>query len=895
MSADEPTAEDEQLFALFAAGEAALASDQAAETIGDAGAPPEVRARLQRDLACAQLLRRALGRPAVDVAAAPGLPWTHLGRFEIRRELGKGGFGMVYLAYDPVLGRELALKVPRAEVAVTPELRERFGREARAAAGLEHPNIVPVYEAGEVGMVCYIASAYCPGITLGQWLKDCRDPVPFATAAELLATLAEAMEHAHRRGVVHRDLKPGNILLQSVAHQPEALARTTPSLASASGWCATDYGLPKITDFGLAKLMAETRDGDQTHSGAILGTASYMAPEQAGGKTRTAGPAADIYALGAILYEVLTGRPPFRGETYLDTLQQVQAEEPVPPTRLRPKTPRDLETICLKCLQKDPAWRYASAGALAEDLRRFVRGEPIQARRVSRAERLWRWCRRNNQLLAGASAGLVVSLVVAALLGQRSYLMEQQRQADQQTHEEERRAEKRQHALEKALNAAMSGDFDGAEQAIGEAEMLSASTGEVRLLRGQVAFHKGDTLAAIPHLEQAVKLLPESVAARALLALACAESSQTARLEQVYRGLGPMRPSTAEDYLYQGHLEALLRPDGGLDLLDEAVRLRNSVIARALRTETRASRAFYTGNIADAQAALDDAAVARGMLPDHPFVLAQTIFAQLVAAVLYEGMGRQEDRQRLLKQARPDVDKLKRFTSSPMALRVCFWYFEYVGDDAEATKMCWPDTEFPQVCTLYRRGDYPQAQQAAQRAAARGFELALVENAFVLAERDQDVVRAHAALQQAIDHPGGSRFSSACAMHGLFFLGKTRQAAQASSQIRREPGGLPMLRDDWYFSLVDYASGQISEAGLLKAAAASPLLRCNAHFLIGLRHLSDGDRPGAREHFQKCSDTRVFVCWDWIWARAFLVRLEKDSTWPRWIPPKQRETNFSAK
>jgi serine/threonine protein kinase len=412
MSADEPTAEDEQLLALFAAGEAALASDQSAETITNADAPPKVRVRLQRDLACAQLLRRALGRPAVDVAAAPGLPWTHLGRFEIRRELGKGGFGIVYLAYDPVLGRELALKVPRVEVAVTPELRERFGREARAAAGLEHPNIVPVYEAGEVGPVCYIASAYCPGITLGQWLKDCRNPVPFATAAELLATLAEAMEHAHQRGVIHRDLKPGNILLQSVAHQPEALARDLHSLANASGWCATDYGLPKITDFGLAKLMTGGRDGDQTHSWAILGTASYMAPEQAGGKTRSAGPAADIHALGAILYEVLTGRPPFRGETYLDTLQQVQEEEPVPPARLRPKTPRDLETICLKCLQKEPACRYASAAALAEDLRRFLRGEPIQARPVSRAERLWRWCRRSP-----AVASLIAAVGISLLGG----------------------------------------------------------------------------------------------------------------------------------------------------------------------------------------------------------------------------------------------------------------------------------------------------------------------------------------------------------------------------------------------------------------------------------------------------------------------------------------------
>src|SRR5262249_25341052 len=250
-----------------------------------------------------------------------------------------------------------------------PALLERFQREARAAAGLDHPHIVPVYEAGAVGPVCYIASAYCPGPTLAQWLKRRDQPVPVREAAELVATLAEAVQHAHGRGVGHRDLKPGNVLL-----------------------AADDT--PRVTDFGLAKVFGAEGEASQTQSGAVVGTPSYMAPEQAGGQRKAVGPAADVYALGAVLYELLTGRPPFVAETTLDTLLLVRTEEPVPPGRLRPKLPRDLETVCLKCLQKEPGQRYTSAAALADDLRRWANGEPIRARPVSTWGRAWRWARR---------------------------------------------------------------------------------------------------------------------------------------------------------------------------------------------------------------------------------------------------------------------------------------------------------------------------------------------------------------------------------------------------------------------------------------------------------------------------------------------------------------------
>jgi serine/threonine protein kinase len=395
----------------------AAGSEPNLPTIADS--PPELLGRLQQDLASMRLLRHHLS-PRRPVLLSParecGLALTHVARFRLVRELGRGGSGIVYLAEDPQLGREVALKIPRPEVLAYPALRERFIREAQAAAALDHPNLVPVYEAGEHAPLCYIATAYCDGPTLAAWLSDRTEPAPALEAARLVSILADAVQHAHGRGILHRDLKPANILLEADCEQPSVDGSDAESRWGTAPIRVADCTLlsnPRITDFGLAKVLEA--DCEETASGVIIGTPCYMAPEQAAGHTRQLSVAVDVYALGAILYETLTLRPPFRDTSRLLTLQQVRLNVPVPPRALRPRVPLDLETICLKCLEKNPARRYATARDLAIDLRHFLCGEPIEARPNPWWERVGKWMRRRPVAAAALFTGGAAAIALVAM------------------------------------------------------------------------------------------------------------------------------------------------------------------------------------------------------------------------------------------------------------------------------------------------------------------------------------------------------------------------------------------------------------------------------------------------------------------------------------------------
>ncbi len=319
------------------------------------------------------------------VTQPPNLTGTTVSAYELREELGRGGWGVVYKAWQISLQRLVAVKVILHDDFASETDRERFANEARVLARLAHPHIVQVFDFGEHLGKPFFSMELLEGGSLAQKLAQ----APFApeVAAALIETLARTLEQVHQVGIVHRDLKPSNVLL-------------------------TAEGIAKITDFGLSKTSTE--DSHRTATGTILGTPSYMAPEQAAGDRSKVGPTADVYALGAILYEAVTGRPPFRAPTPWETIQQVLHQEPIPPRRLQPSLARDISTICLKCLEKDPHRRYPSARALAEDLRRFLDGKPISARPVSIPERLYRWGRR-NPVVAALSGALATALVCGLL------------------------------------------------------------------------------------------------------------------------------------------------------------------------------------------------------------------------------------------------------------------------------------------------------------------------------------------------------------------------------------------------------------------------------------------------------------------------------------------------
>src|SRR5579883_2924838 len=342
--------------------------------------------------------------------AGRGGPPPAVPGYEIEGELGRGGMGVVYKARQLSLNRTVAVKILLGGGHAGQHEQARFRAEATTLAALQHPNIVQVYEVGEAAGAPFLALEYCPGGTLADRLGGA--PVPPRDAARLAEALAGGVAAAHAAGVVHRDLKPANVLL------------------------AAD-GTPKVTDFGLAKQG----DSGLTVTGAVIGTPSYMAPEQAAGGSKGVGPAADVWALGAILYECLTGRPPFRGVSTHATLDLVRTAEPVPPRRLQPAVPADLAAVCLMCLEKEPARRYPSAAALAADLGRFLAGRATAARPVGPVARAVKWCRRNRP--AAALAAVAAAVPVAAGVGVAVHTARLRAALDEKTREEARtRAEK---------------------------------------------------------------------------------------------------------------------------------------------------------------------------------------------------------------------------------------------------------------------------------------------------------------------------------------------------------------------------------------------------------------------------------------------------------------------
>ena len=410
---------------------------------------------------------RTSGLDSSEASIHTGAELRSFAGHEILGELGRGGMGVVYKARHVQLDRIVALKMILAGPHANQAAIDRFQAEAKAVARMQHPNIVQIYEVGERDGMPYFSLEFVEGGPLSR--KTAREPQPPRYAAELVEKLARAMQYAHDRGIVHRDLKPANVLLAGDS-------------------------TPKVTDFGLAKKLEA--DSGQTQSGQVLGTPSYMAPEQATGDIENVGPPADVYALGAILYDLLTGRPPFAGSSVLDTLEMVRTRMPVAPSQFSGQLPKDIETICLKCLQKPREKRYASAGDLADDLRRFLDGRPIVARPVGNVEKAWRWAKRNKVVatLGTAFVSLLIAAVVvtSVLLWQVSIKHDKAVQAQANEQAQREKAEEERDAKERARAAE-----EAARKVTGEQRRLALDTVRGVLLYTDNAMRNNAALAPV--------------------------------------------------------------------------------------------------------------------------------------------------------------------------------------------------------------------------------------------------------------------------------------------------------------------------------------------------------------------------------------------------------------
>jgi len=813
--------------------------------------------------------------------------------------------GVVYEARQLSLNRKVALKVLANSLGLTPKAVMRFKREAEAAARLHHTNIVPIYATGEHEGCHYYAMELIEGPSLDHVIdrmRQLRDgpPAPaeepdarhaatvasadadawattaldydapaaqrspttsttlsstasqggyFDTVARLFAEIADALDYAHAQHVIHRDIKPSNLLL-------------------------SPQGRLSINDFGLARMLEQP---GMTLSGEFMGSPMYMSPEQITAGRTPLDHRTDIYSLGAAMYEVLTLHAPFEGERRDQILAQILHKEPKRPRSLNRKVPQDLETICLKAMEKDPDRRYQTAGKMAEDLRRYISRFAISARRIGVVGRSIRWAKR-SRAMASALGALLIAIVMGSFLGARAYSEHCQRINE---HQEQ--------ALDQATAAALSGDEQQATQFIFDAEQKGASQGRIRLLYGLLALRKEDYAKAEKELAQARQLMPDSVGPIALLSLMYITSGQNEKWEQTFMLLGHMQPQTEEDFLFKGMAETPADPETGIASLNTAARMRNSGVVREAREHALADRATDRRSLEDLESALADATFAEAVLPGDPNTLAIGISTRLQAAVVYEKTGHPDKQKLMMEAAGKLVEELAapRYRDSVQ----CHWcrarFFELGGNAAAVRRECEElvglksfDDWVWEALELIQAGDLAGATAMANDARMKPIIATQCDVAMILVESDPKLARSlnlAAAAQQSTSPVGLGPTLVLC------LLGDKIEAEKACRALRRRKPHWPW-RGGWYERLLDFDCGDMTAQQLLERTGASQFNQCEANYHIAMKYLAEGNRTEGRKHFQAAFDTGIYWYGEYSWSKTFLARMRQDPNWPRWIP-----------
>ena len=850
---------------------------------------------------------RDVSNPTVDTPKS-------FGDFEILGELGRGGMGVVYRARQRSLNRLVALKVLSTGLGLTTKAIMRFKREAEAAAKLHHTNIVPIYWTGDENRIPYYAMELIEGPSLDQVIRqlradsgsarmdshsstydasmDSQGPIPawveetigfqpvqspnntktstssnfdssssmsagnsyFDTVARMMAGVADALAHAHDHGIIHRDIKPANLLLSS-------------------------DGVLSINDFGLARMLEQP---GMTMTGEFMGSPMYMSPEQIAAGRLPLDHRTDIYSLGASLYQLLTLEPPFPGQQRDQVLSQIVHKDPPPPRSIKKQIPKDLETICLKAMEKDPDRRYQTADLMAEDLRRFVSRHAISARRIGLVERGVRWARKNKAVTVMACLTLMVVVSAASFvyLSYRENLMTQ-------------RMRERDKLVEKALTAAMIGKPELAANYIDEAKTYISTGSWSHIIDSLVHRFRGEVAYAREDLEIAVGLDDSNLAAQYMLAEAYHANGDVQKHEEKLNELSTRNVAKPIDKLFKGQATLMFRYDEALRGMDEAiVDSPGFHMARLMRAHVRVFRGTDQNDENSILQGLRETETVSVLLGEENPVLNQTrLVARLAAYRVFQNKGDTNKAEDYLAKAESDARLLAsspRFLYGNLARMI---YFDLNGNLGEVEKAMEDALKHnnrgiivpPYVTAFYRAGKYKEALERLK--ALPDDDPFLIQARAFLLMATGELEKAKELCIRSLDQGQTDAMIIDC----LFLLGREgeKEAIERARKIYNKIKPLKYWR--LRRELIRYRAGPFGEQEeqeLAKLAGSSERDKAEVYWLIGLRKLAKGDREGAQASFNEIASSPMFFWSSVMWARAFAERI-KASDWPGWLPSQQ--------